>query len=289
MKQFLAISHCWLICLYSGCFLYYHVALLHPSFYLGLFEEVAKLLWISHFEIRYPCGLLNSALDHISQECRPYNCMEVLFGEAQLETMKFHYPTDSTTFQLAPLITGDYSSWPRLQENENENWSGNTLSSQKTSTNQEDQQSTAIKDAGKRDFHTLLVGLYVSKIIIDNRMGVPQGTTSKITTHSYLLIKIDAWPLGSVLPLFLFLWLNAQEKINLWEEKVYWSFNFSSESVIVGKSRQELEAASHIHRLEQRVRMPLLLTSLSLLQYSLGPKPKDWWSQEWWFWWSHIL
>lgn len=44
MKQFLAIVHCWLICLYSRCFLFYHVAFLHPSFYLGLFEEVAKLL-----------------------------------------------------------------------------------------------------------------------------------------------------------------------------------------------------------------------------------------------------
>lgn len=89
---------------------------------------------------------------------------------------------------MLTLITGDYSfSWPRFQGNENE-----TLSSQKTSTNQESQRSTVIKDAGKRDFTALLAGLYISKIIIDNSMGVPQRATSKITTHNYLLLKIDA-------------------------------------------------------------------------------------------------
>lgn len=70
------------------------------------------------------------------------------------------------------------------------------------STNQEDQQFTVLKDVGKRDFPTLL-GLYISKIIIDSSMEVPQRATSKITTHSYLLIKIDARPVSSVLPLFL--------------------------------------------------------------------------------------
>lgn len=51
----------------------------------------------------------------------------------------------------------------------------------------------------------LLVGVYISKIIMDNSVGVPQRTKSNITAHSYPLIKMDALPRDSVLPLCLFL------------------------------------------------------------------------------------
>lgn len=90
-----------------------------------------------------------------------------------------------------------------------------TMSSPNTSISQENKQSNAIKDVcvwGGRLSCILLVGVYISKIIMDNSVGVPQRTKSNITAHSYPLIKMDARPRDSVLPLCLFLWLNSLKK-----------------------------------------------------------------------------
>lgn len=142
--------------------------------------------------------------------------MEVLSGEVQSEMMS-HYPTTPTLTHMLTMITGVYSvSWPWHQENDNENCSRIPchvkipLAIRKTVN--------CLKDVGKRDFHLLLVGVYIGKIIMDNSMRVLQRTKSKITTTHYPIIKIDTWPRASVLPLFLFLWQSALKKGNLGEE-----------------------------------------------------------------------
>lgn len=149
--------------------------------------------------------------------------MELLPGEVQFQMMShlplYHLPTCSLgsleiSLCLLASLSGEWK-W-KLQ------WA--TMSSPNTSISQENKQSNAIKDVcvwGGRLSCILLVGVYISKIIMDNSVGVPQRTKSNITAHSYPLIKMDARPRDSVLPLCLFLWLNSLKKKSSVGEEVF--------------------------------------------------------------------